>query len=261
MFPRGALIYLTNACTMNCKHCGIVNNFSPTFLDDESFETVMNLLTEMKCYIVAISGGDPILHPRCFEFIQEIRNRGMLPVLGISGIGINDDIIYQIKKADVGCVQVSLDGANEEDNSIFRKKGSFAEIIKNIKIMQEAGIRVNIATCLARENVSKLYEILRLFKELKAYQIKIQFFKNVNENAVFHELSELEKLQVYHKVKRFVDINNAHEWANIDISYKEKMDGDKFVLYPDGNVFTMECGMCIGNIVEDLERIKLYYEK
>ena len=68
MFPRGALVYLTNACTMNCKHCGIVNNYTPSFLDDESFEAAMDLLTDMKCYIVAISGGDPILHPHCFDY-------------------------------------------------------------------------------------------------------------------------------------------------------------------------------------------------
>ncbi|WP_026504379.1 radical SAM protein [Butyrivibrio sp. NC3005] len=261
MFPRGALVYLTNACTMNCKHCGIVNNYTPSFLDDESFEAAMDLLTDMKCYIVAISGGDPILHPHCFDYIREIRSRGMLPVLGISGIELNDKIIGQIKKAEVGCVQVSLDGTNESENAIFRKKGSFAEIIKNIKLMQKVGIRVNIATCLAKENVSRLNEMLILFKELNAYQIKLQFWQNIDGNTEFHELSVSDKKDVYRKVKEFVDVNNVHGWANIDIAYKRKRAEDKFILYPDGNVYNMEKGLCIGNILKDFERIKTYYEK
>lgn len=82
---------------------------------------------------MAISGGDPILHNNCFEFINKIRKSGMLPVLGISGTGLNDEIIETIRNANVGCVQVSLDGTTEYENSFFRDKGSFNEIITNIK--------------------------------------------------------------------------------------------------------------------------------
>lgn len=38
-----------------------------------------------------------------------------------------------LRNANVGCVQVSLDGTTEYENSFFRDKGSFNEIITNIK--------------------------------------------------------------------------------------------------------------------------------
>lgn len=134
MFPRGALLYLTNACNLNCRHCGIVENVNPCYLSKENFDKTLELLKDKKCYIVAISGGNPILHNNCFEFINKIRKSGILPVLGISGTGLNDEIIETIRNVNVGCVQVSLDGTTEYENSFFfRDKGSFNEIITNIK--------------------------------------------------------------------------------------------------------------------------------
>lgn len=261
MFPRGALFYLTNSCNMNCRHCGIVDNANPSYLSNENFEGALKLLKEKKCYIVAISGGDPILHPQCFDYIRKIRANGMLPVLGISGVGLNDVLMEKIKKANVGCVQVSLDGTNEVENSFFRDKGSFSEILANIKKMQKEGIKVNIAVCLVKENVHILDNMLVFLKNLNAYQIKIQFWEKTYRNTSFHELEKEEKREVFRKVQCFAKSNNLRNWANVDMDFADVDLEKKFILYPDGNVYDKECGHCVGAILKDCERIKNYYEK
>lgn len=47
MFPRGGLLYLTNACYLNCRHCRIVNNKDPLFLRDDLFDLFMKLLKKI----------------------------------------------------------------------------------------------------------------------------------------------------------------------------------------------------------------------
>lgn len=120
MFPRSCLLYLTNDCYLNCSHCAIVCKNNPSYMSYSCFKQIMSLLKKNKCYITAITGGDPLLHPDLFELLEEIRQNNMLAVLGISGIGLDDTIVKKIVKSKVGCVQVSLDGSTENYNSVFR---------------------------------------------------------------------------------------------------------------------------------------------
>lgn len=261
MFPRSSLLYLTNACYLNCRHCGIVKNESPEFLSEKNVEIVLRLLRAKKCYIVAISGGDPIIHPKCFEIISKIRENGMLPVLGVSGVKLDINTIRKIKMSQVGCVQVSIDGTTETENALFRDKGSFQEIVYNIKRMKNEGIRVNVAVCFSKENVQILESMLKFLKELEVYQIKIQFWKKTCRNNNFNELDYSDKRNVLYKLKGFVLKHGLYNWANIDTDFlKIKDKTKKFILYPNGYVYSKENGKCIGKLEKDYERILRYYE-
>lgn len=261
MFPRGALLYLTDACYMNCKHCGIVNNNNPTYLSDENFNRCIDFLKNKKCYIVAISGGDPLMHPKLFEYIKDIRKAGMLPVLGISGVEVSGKDIELIKNANIGCIQLSIDGYNEKTNSLYRDEGSFKKILINYKKLKKVGIRVNVALCLSKENINEFEKMLIFLKTIEPYQIKIQFWEQTNQNNIFTELSSDEKKEVCKKTQLFMKMNNLDEWANIAIESKEDMkDYKKFIMYPNGNVKDGEASEFIGNIITDVERISEYYE-
>lgn len=261
MFPRGGLLYLTNACYLNCRHCGIVNNKNPLFLRDDLFDLFMKLLKEHKCYIVAVSGGEPLLHPNCFEYIKKIRKNGMLPVLGISGVYLSDEILDKIKKANVGCIQVSIDGIDELSNAMFRGKENFNKVITNIEKLKNAGIRVNVATCISKENIYLIDRLLEFLYKLNVYQIKIQFWKKYKNNHFFHELNDEDKNYVYKKVKDFVTEHKMYDWANIDIDYKIDCRKDKkLVMFPNGNIFDGEGDKFVGKIDKDMEQIEQYYE-
>lgn len=268
MFPRGVLIYLTDKCNLHCKHCGIVERYSGIYLDRKSFNRTIKLLHESKCYIVALSGGDPILHPNLYDYIKTIRQHGMLPVLGLSGVGLTDDDVLRLKNSKLGCVQVSLDGKDEITNSVFRDKGVFAEVIKNVEKMANNGILVNIATCISRENIDFYREILELFSKMKIYHIKVQNWKeNKNKKQLFTPLNEEDKRKVLGITKDFLKDHNYKNRIFLDNEFygdnKTDKNDDRFILFPNGDVGNLDDygENIIGNINSDFEKIRRFYNE
>ena len=66
----------------------------------------------------------------------------------------------KIKKEGVSCVQVSLDGPNEDINSIYRGKGVFENVISSIKNLKKASVKTNLAISLDKYNYDYLEEML-----------------------------------------------------------------------------------------------------
>lgn len=264
MLPRGVLVYLTDGCFLDCKHCGIVNKLNPKFIDLDIMKSTLEFFNKNRVYIIAYSGGDPLLHPHIFEILELTRSFGMLPVLGISGVHLNDEVIKKIALSKVGCVQVSLDGSTEFLNSQFRGKGTFNTIVDNIIKMNRRGINVNIATCIVKENLYDLTNILNLFLKLNAYKVKIQFWENIKSNIYFNELTNEEKKTVIETATQFQNIHKKSDWIVINqnfdsfkinsLRYKKKMN--RLIVLPNGDVTTGEGKNIIGNILKDQERIE-----
>lgn len=71
-------VYITEHCNLNCKHCA---PFSPialkSFYDIEVFARDMARLSELSNQTLCklrILGGEPLLHPKCEEFLKIARN-------------------------------------------------------------------------------------------------------------------------------------------------------------------------------------------
>lgn len=261
MFPRGALIYLTNACNLNCSHCGVVNNDCPEYMSKECFYETISVLKEKKCYVVAISGGDPILHPDLFEFLKQIRANKMLPVLGLSGVNLNKEQIAKLANAGLGCIQVSLDGSNEKTNEVFRGPGTYNEIVNNIKRFRESGINVNLAICLCKENIEEFIPLMDLARKLKVYQLKVQFWEATPQCAIYTELTKEEKRYIKETAMKYRDEYGMHSWIALDAEYLDDQEAQKkFMVLPNGDVKINETAGMLGNILFNREDIIRYYE-
>lgn len=184
MLPLSSIIYLTNNCELDCTHCFVKNKSKTINLEYNKLVEVLEDFHSNNVYMVAFTGGDPHLYPNLIDILNKTYDLGMLPLLGISGIGIDEDFIYKLSLCNLGCIQISIDGSNDEINSLIRGKGTFDKIINNINLMNKYNIRVNIATCIHKDNFNDYKNILNLFKELGAYNIKLQFFKKLNSTTL-----------------------------------------------------------------------------
>ncbi|SHK29901.1 radical SAM protein [Paramaledivibacter caminithermalis] len=154
MLPISAIVYLTHKCSLECKHCFLTDSgkLNKNELSYKSMITVLDDFMNNKVCMVAYTGGDPLLHTRLFDILNETKKRGMLPLLGLSGIGVTKEIAEKIYNSGVRCVQVSLDGSNEKINSLFRGKNVFDDIINSIKLVNKAPFN-NIAWLLPINNI------------------------------------------------------------------------------------------------------------
>jgi len=68
------LIRITNQCNMMCSHC-MIDGVSPTgeHMTKETFIKALDFAKRSGAMIIALTGGEPTLHPDLFDFIKESR--------------------------------------------------------------------------------------------------------------------------------------------------------------------------------------------
>ena len=76
-------------------------------------------LAELGTSVVAISGGEPMLHPDLDELIRHIRGRGMIAGLITNGYLLSPKRIQALNDAGLDYLQISID--NVEPDEVSKK--------------------------------------------------------------------------------------------------------------------------------------------
>lgn len=252
MLPSSAIVYLTNKCFLKCNHC-FIKDCGRLNSSELEYETLINTLEDFKknkVFIVAYTGGDPLLYPKILDVLKETYKRKMLPLLGISGIGVTEDLARKIHDTGVSCVQVSLDGSNEELNSKFRGKNVFSQVVESIRNLQKSQINVNIAICISNENFNDYKNLINLCKELNAYKIKIEFWHDYTNKGNFTMLTKEQKEEVAMFCNEFEKNHNLKDYiyCPTEASALTDIHNNSLVIDADGLIRNFENGPVIGNI-------------
>ncbi len=104
-------------------------------LDGRQIENILNDAQSNRVFMVIVAGGEPLLHPDIFSVISQIRQRSMLPLLAISGTGLNEDVAQKLADSGLSSVQVSLDASTQELNDAIRGPGNFDEVLRGIRLL------------------------------------------------------------------------------------------------------------------------------
>jgi radical SAM protein with 4Fe4S-binding SPASM domain len=152
--PIPSLRYLefqiTDRCNLRCRHCYIGEGLH----QDLSFPRIKKALKEfeeIQGLRLLLSGGEPLLHPNFWEINGILRDYAFRSVLLSNGTLISREIA---KRLQVHEVQISLDGMKEGHEAI-RGQGTFEKAVSAIHFLQEAKIRVSIATMIHRKNLKE----------------------------------------------------------------------------------------------------------
>ncbi|MDO4405232.1 MAG: radical SAM protein [Atopobiaceae bacterium] len=156
--------HITDICDQRCKHCYLFAEDAQKACISMPFEELMHILDEVERHCArrhmlpsfAITGGDPILHPRFWDFAQELHRRGFLWAIMGNPFHLSNDVCRRLR--ELGCVryQLSLDGLRDFHDSL-RKPGSFDATIAAIRTLRKAGI---IASTMATASKLNLSDIL-----------------------------------------------------------------------------------------------------
>ena len=161
---------ITNACNFHCKTC---LREHPRNIGHISLEIVEKVLQEYKKLnsepLVAITGGEPCLHPE-FEKVVEIITRNGFSFRFVSNGFFLDryKFIVEKYKKNANCAAFSLDGSSQEIHDEVRNPGSFEKVREAIQYFSSAGVYTRVMSCLNRINVHQIGEIISLAKELGA---------------------------------------------------------------------------------------------
>lgn len=159
----------TNACNLRCKHC--YQNAGKPSPDELSFEeklNVLNQLDEMGVPLIALSGGEPTVHPDFLPIVEEGTRRGIFMAVATNGtLFASESFARRALKAGLKYVEISLDSVDPEIHDEFRGvKGAWELAVKGVRNLVKLGASVGIAMTVTKLNKNEIRRMVRLGEEL-----------------------------------------------------------------------------------------------
>lgn len=121
--PRHLNLAISFKCLAACPHCYFIQEDSHVFRgkkfsDDETIEAILASPWTAEAVGVGFTGGEALLHPRLFDWLEMAEQRGITSRQIITnGVPLqNEDTVQRlIEKARFTNLQVSLDADNADD--------------------------------------------------------------------------------------------------------------------------------------------------
>ncbi len=106
--PVLAHIVPVRRCNLACTYCNEFDNFSKPVALAAMLQRI-DRLAELGATIVAISGGEPLLHPELDEIVRRIRHHGMIAQLLTNAYLLTAERIERLNRAGLDHMQISID--------------------------------------------------------------------------------------------------------------------------------------------------------
>lgn len=156
---------ITDTCNLNCLHCRTSRQKGHVNTNYEVEEVVLKEIVKNKVLVINISGGEPLLHPRCIEFIDYFSKNNLFVGLSTNGL-LFANFISELKNK-LGFIQFSLDGNEEFHNKFRGAKNSYKKAIEAAILSKENNIKTQFNTVITSANISHIDEIISIGSELK----------------------------------------------------------------------------------------------
>ncbi len=157
---------LTLACNLSCIHCGSGagkkrNDELNTF---EAFD-VISQLSKLKCALVTLTGGEPLLRKDWFEIASSIKKSGMMVNMVTNGSNVDEKTAKKIKEAGLVNIAVSIDGP-EKIHDTIRGAGTYDRAMRGIAYLKKQNIPTTVLTTVNTLNLDKLESIRKSLEDM-----------------------------------------------------------------------------------------------
>jgi len=159
----------TNKCNLRCKHCyQDASHPLPGELTLEEKLNVVGQLDRVGVQLIALSGGEPTIHPDFLRIVEEGSRRGIYMAVATNGTRFsNMGFVERALKAGLKYVEVSLDSVNPEIHDEIRGvKGAWEETIRGVKNLVKMNVSVGLAMTVTKLNYREIEDMVKLGEEL-----------------------------------------------------------------------------------------------
>jgi radical SAM protein with 4Fe4S-binding SPASM domain len=158
---------LTLRCNLQCVHCSVDANTRADGRELGAAEVVplLKQFADFGIFEVRFSGGEPTCHREFPEIVEEARRLGLFVSTSTNGAW-GESRRRRLARLPVGLWIVSLDGRPRDHNALRPPGNTWAETVKTIRGLVEAGRRVRVSTVLCRTNHLGLREHVKTLVDL-----------------------------------------------------------------------------------------------
>ena len=229
-------IYITNACNLKCKHCFMLSGKK---LENElTLEDWMKVLTSFKengGEFVTFSGGEPLMFKNFPQIISHAHDLGLKSTVLSNGLLWSDKLIHELAPF-IDEIQFSLDGVDEETNSMVRGSGHFEKVVDTIVKFANVGVKTSVATTFTYDNLNESTQT--------RYKNLVDLIKEKTSGKdVFFKLSK--KLLSGRDVHFTAEENEKYSAIIKDIEkhVDENADYENFLAGHTANLVAINCGL------------------
>lgn len=229
-------IYITNACNLKCKHCFMLSGKK---LENElTLGDWMKVLTSFKengGEFVTFSGGEPLMFKNFPQIISHAHDLGLKSTVLSNGLLWSDKLIHELAPF-IDEIQFSLDGVDEETNSVVRGSGHFEKVVDTIVKFANAGVKTSVATTFTYDNLNENTQT--------RYKNLVDLIKEKTSGKdVFFKLSK--KLLPGRDVHFTAEENEKYSAIIKDIEkhVDENADYENFLAGHTANLVAINCGL------------------
>jgi radical SAM enzyme (rSAM/lipoprotein system) len=167
----------TSRCNLNCLHCGSDCHVDASYPDMplEDFLRALDTIDKpAKGFIVALTGGEPLLRKDLETVGMEIRKRGMRWGMVSNGHLYDHNRHLSLLNAGMGALTISLDGLEQNHDWLRNRPGSFARVDRAIELAANSErLNFDVVTCVNQRNLNELPSIYNYLqsKGVKAWRL------------------------------------------------------------------------------------------
>lgn len=130
-------------CNLACPGCGKIDYPAPILNKRLTVQECLDAVDECGAPVVAIPGGEPLIHKEIGEIVEGIVARKKFVSLCTNALLLEKKLDL-FKPSPFLFFSVHLDGLEEEHDHAVDQKGTFKIAVKAIKAAQDRGFQVNV---------------------------------------------------------------------------------------------------------------------
>ena len=166
---------ITQKCNLRCTHC---YNFDRTLTRPPKLESELSAaeiistidkIYEAGCWSLCFTGGEALVHPDIYKFIEHARSYSMQVTLKTNGVLLTPERVERLSELGVNKVWVSFYGADgHTHDTITAVKSSYEKSLKGCEEVVKHGMQLCIASVLTNDNFKQVAEMDAMAKRLNA---------------------------------------------------------------------------------------------
>lgn len=190
--PLVVQLELTTRCNHRCVHC--YNHWRSESVKDKTLsvdeiERIINNLKEGEVSSLLITGGEPMLYPELMLTALDLgRKAGLQCAVNSNLTLVTPEIAKELKRLEVGVLTSMLSYDPVLHDSLTTSSGSFARLIKGIKILQEFGVPVSVNMVVMRANMDQIYETGKFVHSLGVSSFRATKVHPAQGSSIFEDI-------------------------------------------------------------------------
>lgn len=204
---------LTDNCPLKCKQCYVSKSHCKD-MNWEVFEERLGQAKDLGIPRIMLTGGEPLLYPYIVRAVKCINDLQMECIMATSGYGLTEKIAYDLAKAGLTKVYISLNGSTAAIHNVSRS--CYHMSVEALKLFEANCILVGLNWVARHDNAYDFPTYIDYAKKNNITDVVVLSNKR-NANGNLDSLLTIDDISI---IKKTMEDNEGYITLDPCFSYK-----------------------------------------